>query len=282
MRTLLEILNLSADFLENKGVKRGRHEALELISFSLGMRPLDVYVQFDRPLTESELENCRNLLKRRAKGEPIQHIRGNVEFFDCTFKVNNEVLIPRQETEILVDRIATLLAKEELTGKVLLDLCCGSGCIGISLKRRLPELYVILSDCSPQALAIAKENAEANGVEVEFCEGDLLNPLEGRLFDFLVCNPPYVSEKEFEDLEREVRDFEPKIALVAEDEGLAFYQRLALELPKGLNPGAKVWLEMGCKQGEAVAELFKESPAKQMQVLQDWSGHDRFFFLEFE
>lgn len=282
MKTLLEILNLSANFLEAKGVKRGRHEALELISFSLGMRPLDVYVEFERPLTEPELEGCRNLLKRRAKGEPMQHIRGNVEFFDCTFKVNNDVLIPRQETEILVDRIATLLAKEELAGKVLVDLCCGSGCIGIALKRKLPELHVILSDFSPQALAIAKENAAANAVEVEFREGDFLNPLEGRMFDYLVCNPPYVSEEEFKDLEREVRDFEPKIALVAEDQGLAFYRRLAAELPKGLNPGAKVWLEMGYRQGEAVAGLFKESPAKQMQVLQDWSGHDRFFFLEFE
>jgi release factor glutamine methyltransferase len=282
MRTLLEILNLSADFLETKGVKRGRHEALEVISFSLGMRPLDVYVQFDRPLTETELEECRNLLKRRAKGEPIQHIRGSVEFLDCTLKVNKEVLIPRQETEILVDRIAKLLSKEELTDKVLLDLCCGSGCIGIALKQRLPELQVVLSDCSPQALAVAKENAESNGIEVEFCEGDFLSPLEGRQFDYLVCNPPYVSEKEFVDLEREVRDYEPKIALVAENNGLSFYQRLAADLPKRLKPGAKVWLEMGCQQGEAVAELFKESPAKQMQILQDWSGHDRFFFLEFE
>lgn len=282
MKTVLEILNLSANFLEGKGVKRGRHEALELISFSLGMRPLDVYVQFERPLTEPELDGCRSLLMRRAKGEPMQHIRGNVEFFDCTFKVNSEVLIPRQETEILVDRIATLLAKEDLTGKILVDLCCGSGCIGIALKRKFPQLHVILSDCSPQALAVANENAEANAVEVEFCEGDFLDPLEGRMFDYLVCNPPYVTEEEFKDLEREVRDFEPKIALVAEDQGLAFYRRLAAHLPKGLNPGAKVWLEMGYKQGEAVAGLFKECPAKQMQVQQDWSGHDRFFFLEFE
>ncbi len=282
MKTLLEIVNLSAEFLENKGVKRGRHEALELISYSLGLRPLDIYVQFERPLTEPELEGCRTLLKRRAKGEPMQHIRGTVEFFDCTFKVNQDVLIPRQETEILVDQIATLLAKEELAGKVLLDLCCGSGCIGIALKRRLPELHVILSDCSQKALALAKENAQANEVEVEFCEGDFLKPLEGRQVDYLVCNPPYVSEKEFEVLEREVRDFEPKLALVAGNDGLDFYQRLAIELEGVLKAEARVWLEMGCQQGEAVSELFKSCSAKQMQVLQDWSGHDRFFFIEFE
>lgn len=282
MKTLLDIVNLSADFLEKKGIQRGRREALELIGFSLGMRPLDVYVQFDRPMLEPELEKCRTLLQRRAKGEPMQHIRGHVDFFDCTFKVNKEVLIPRQETEILVDRIAKVLAKESLTGKVLLDLCCGSGCIGIALKRRLPEIHAVLSDLSPHALAIAKENAVSNEVEVEFCEGDFLNPVEGRRFDYLVCNPPYVSESEFPHLEREVRDFEPKIALVAEDEGLAFYRRLAAMLPPVLNPGAKVWLEIGCRQGNAVSELFKESPAIRKELLQDWSGHDRFFFLEFE
>lgn len=282
MKTLLEIVNLSAEYLEKKGVKRGRQDALDLISYSLGIQPLDVYVQFDRPMTEPELEGCRALLKRRSKGEPIQYIRGTVDFFDCTFKVNSGVLIPRQETEILVDRIATQLSKESLKGKVLLDLCCGSGCIGIALKHRFPDLEVILSDCSPQALAVAKENAEINKVDVKFCEGDFLNPFEKDQIDYFVCNPPYVSSKEFESLEREVRDFEPKIALVAEQDGLAFYHRLTTELPRVLKPKAKVWLEMGYLQGEAISELFKSFPAKQMQVLQDWSGHDRFFFLEFE
>lgn len=282
MRTLLEIVNLSAEFLENKGVKNGRREALDLISYSLGMRPLDVYVQFDRPLTEVELEGCRTLLKRRAKGEPIQYIRGELEFFDCTLKVDRNVLIPRQETEILVDRIVKALAEEDLEGKVLLDLCCGSGCIGIAIKRRLPALRVVLSDLSPQALEVAKQNALANNVELEFRSGDFLAPLEGMTFDYLVCNPPYVTEAEFADLEREVRDYEPKMALVAQHEGMDFYRRLAAGLSKALRPGGKLWLEMGCRQGQAVLNAFEGCSARQMQVLQDWSGHDRFFFLEFE
>ncbi len=282
MKTLLEIVNLSADFLEKKGIKNGRREAIDLISFSLDIRPLDLYVQFDRPLNEDELEKCRNLLKRRAAGEPIQYIRGKVEFFDCTLNVGQDVLIPRQETEILVDSIASNLAKDERTEKLLVDMCCGSGCIGIALKRRFPEIEVILSDLSKKALVVARENAELNEVEVEFCEGDFLETLEGRAAHYFVCNPPYVSEEEFSDLEIEVRNYEPKMALVAADQGLSFYKKLAKALPQILLPGGKMWLEIGSKQGEAILDIFKECAAKNMQLLQDWSGHDRFFFLELD
>jgi release factor glutamine methyltransferase len=282
MKTVLEVVNLSAEFLENKGIKHGRREALDLISFSLDVRPLDLYVQFDRPLDEKELERCRSLLKRRAVGEPIQYIRGKVEFFNCTIKLSRDVLIPRQETEILVDQVATCLAKEELAGKLLVDLCCGSGCIGIALKRRFPDLQVVSTDLSPEAVAIAKANATLNNVEVDFLVGDFLQPLKGRRLDYLVCNPPYIAEEEFSQLEIEVRNFEPKMALVGEDQGLAFYKRLAKEIPDVMSAGAKIWLELGHEQGKEVLDIFKDCPAKKMEVLQDWSGHDRFFFLELE
>lgn len=282
MKTVLEIVNLSAEFLEKKGIKHGRREALDLISFSLDVRPLDLYVQFDRPLDEKELERCRSLLKRRALGEPIQYIRGKVDFFNCTIELSRDVLIPRQETEILVDQIATCLAKEELAGKLLVDLCCGSGCIGIALKRRFPDLEVVMSDLSPEAITVAKANAALNAVEVNIVVGDFLEPLAGKRIDYLVCNPPYVAEEEFDQLEIEVRNFEPKMALIGEDRGLAFYKRLAKELPAVMSARGKVWLEMGHEQGKEVLDIFKDCPAKKMEVLQDWSGHDRFFFLELE
>ncbi|MGZ3633267.1 MAG: peptide chain release factor N(5)-glutamine methyltransferase [Parachlamydiaceae bacterium] len=282
MKTLLEVVNLSIDFLEKKGIKNSRREALDLISLGLGIRPLDVYVQFDRPLNESELEGCRGLLKRRMAGEPFQYIRGEVDFFDCVFKVNPDVLIPRQETEILVDHIASILNQEELEGKVLIDLCCGSGCIGIALKRRFPALHVVLSDLSLKALAMARENARLNEVDVEFCEGNFLEPISGRLAHYFVCNPPYVSEEEYGQLEVEVREFEPKMALVAENKGLDFYQRLARAMPTLLQPRGKMWLEIGYQQGNAILKIFENCPAKKMELLQDWSGHDRFFFLENE
>lgn len=282
MKSVLEIVNLSADYLEKKGIKHGRREALDLISFSLDLRPLDLYVQFDRPLNENELERCRSLLMRRSMGEPMQYIRGNMEFFNCTIELSRDVLIPRQETEILVDQIVTCLAKEELSGKFLLDLCCGSGCIGIALKHRFPNLEVALTDLSPNAVKVAKANATLNGTDVNFFVGDFLEPLAGKPIDYLVCNPPYVAEEEFDHLEIEVRNFEPKMALVGEDRGLFFYKRLAKEVRSVMAPGGKVWLEMGHEQGKEVLEIFKDCPAKKMEILQDWSGHDRFFFLELE
>lgn len=282
MKTVLEIVNLSAEFLEKKGIKHGRREALDLISFSLDVRPLDLYVQFDRPLNDKELERCRSLLKRRASGEPIQYIRGKVDFFNCTIELSRDVLIPRQETEILVDQIVTCLAKEELSGKRLVDLCCGSGCIGIALKRRFPELEVVLSDLSPEAAAVATTNAASNGVEVNILVGDFLEPLNGKQIDYLVCNPPYVADEEFDQLEIEVRNFEPKMALVGGERGLTFYKRLAKELSSVMSAKSKVWLEMGHDQGNEILDIFKSTLAKRMEVLQDWSGNDRFFFLELE
>lgn len=282
MKTLLEVINLSSDYLEKQGVKNSRREALDLIGLGLKLRPLDLYVQYDRPLNESELEACRNLLKRRIKGEPIQYIRGEVDFYNCTFEVTPNVLIPRNETEILVDRIAALLAGEQLVDKTLVDLCCGSGCIGISLKKRFPQLHVILSDLSPSALEIAKKNAIRNEVSVNFVCGDFLAPLQGQHIDYLICNPPYVSEEEFDTLEIEVRQYEPKLALVGQENGLEFYKKLESEFLSLMNPNGKVWLEIGAKQGMDIAKIFEKCPAKSMQIQQDWAGHDRFFFLELE
>jgi release factor glutamine methyltransferase len=282
MKTVLEVINLSVEFLASKGIKNSRRDVLDLFSHVLGVRPLDLYVQFDRPLQETELSQFRSHLLRRAKGEPYQYISGKVDFFDCQLTITKDVIIPRQETEILVDKIAKHLAGESLEGKVLWDLCCGSGCIGIALKKRFPELTVVSSDISPEALAVAIRNADQNQTEVIFRQGDLLAPFAGEQAHYVVCNPPYVSEDEFPNLEIEVRDFEPKRALVAEDSGLAFYKRLALQLKNHLHLKSRVWLEIGHLQGQAVKEIFGGGHYGQSQLLQDWSGHDRFFLLENE
>jgi release factor glutamine methyltransferase len=283
VQTILEILNLSANYLTRKGIIEPRLQAEELISQALDLKRMDIYVQFDRPLVDEELAKCRSWLQRRGQGEPLQYIHGQVEFFNCVIKVTPAVLIPRQETEILVDKIIKVLAQEvSLSGKVLLDLCCGSGYIGIALKKQFPELTVYLSDISAKALEIARENANNNGVDVEFLEGDLLLPFKDRSADFIVCNPPYISEKEFPALDVEVRAYEPRQALVGGESGLEFYERLAGELPLHLNSGSKVWFEIGSNQGEAVNKLFKAAIWKKCCVDKDWSGHDRFFSLEIE
>lgn len=283
MKTMLEILNLSIEFLRKKGVENPRRQAAELISDCIGIAPVELYMQFDRPLNSGELDSCRAALQRRGSGEPLQYIRGEVEFFGARFLVNRNVLIPRQETEILVDMIAEEIAaacKEKPV--VLWDVCCGSGCIGISLKKRLPSVEVILSDISSAALDVARKNAALNDVDVTFLEGDLFLPFSGMKADYIVCNPPYVSDAEYANLEIEVRGFEPKIALVAANEGLSFYKRISNQIHSLLNPHGRVWLEIGAAQGKAVMDIFQHVPAKCMQLKADWSSKDRFFFLEIE
>ena len=158
MHTVIEILKLSTEFLKQKGIENSRRQAEDLLGDALGVGRMGLYLEHDRPLTESELNKCREWLKRRGNGEPLQYIAGKVEFFGCSLIVTPEVLIPRQETEILIDKIVQKLSTIDLEGKILWDVCCGSGCIGIALKKKFPKLHVALSDISAEALAVAKKN----------------------------------------------------------------------------------------------------------------------------
>ncbi|MFT5318990.1 MAG: release factor glutamine methyltransferase [Chlamydiales bacterium] len=283
MLTIKEILSLSTEHLENAGVKNAKRQAEEMIADSLEMRRLDLFMQYERPLQSRELERCRDALKRRALGEPLQYIRGKVDFFDCIIHVSSDVLIPRQETEVLVDKMVGVISSEEkLDGKVLWDVCCGSGCIGIALKKRFPELRVVLSDLSAEALNVARENARLNEVDVEFLQGDLLAPFKGEKCDFFVCNPPYISETEYSELEIEVKGYEPKQALVGGESGLEYFEVLANNLSEHLTGSAKAWLEIGTGQGTALLRLFSKHSWRFSRVDEDWAGHERFFFLEKE
>jgi release factor glutamine methyltransferase len=282
MKSLLDILKLSTDFLNEKGIKHPRREAQDLICDALNIKRMQLYLEHDRPLMESELQMLREKLSRRAKGEPTAYIHGKVAFLNCSLKVTPAVLIPRQETEILTDKIIKSLENEDLTDKSFWDLCCGSGCIGIAIKKRFPELKVVLSDISPKALAIAQENAKQNGVEITCLEGDLLTPFNGEKTHFLVCNPPYISQQEFTQLETEVRNHEPSEALIGGESGLEFYQRLAENLEHFLYREGKVWFEIGAGQGKSLEALFQGKQWKTCRLELDWSGKDRFFFLEIE
>jgi release factor glutamine methyltransferase len=282
MKTVLEILNLSAEYLQQRNVQSPRRQAEELISAALQIARVQLYMEFDRPLAETELNLIRARLVRRGKGEPLQYIHGEVEFLDCLIKVSPAVLIPRQETELLVDTIIKSLATQNLEGKILWDVCCGSGCIGIALKKKFPELEVVLSDISSDALQVAKENAQVNEVSVSFEEGDLLAPFVGKKTNFLVCNPPYVTEEEYTQLDAEVSKYEPRTALVSGETGLEFYQRLANGLAGVLESSGNAWFEIGKGQGHAVEQLFSGAPWVRSQSERDWAGHDRFFFLEKE
>lgn len=272
MKTIGEVLKLSTGYLAERSVERARRLAEEVLASCMGLKRLELYMQFDRPVVESELERLRPMLKRLGSHEPLEYVLGTLEFAGCTLTVNPNVLIPRPETEILVSLLIKRLEGVSLAGKALWDVCCGSGCIGLALKKRFPELRVTLSDVSTDALQLAEQNAKANGLEVELLQGDFLEPLEGRIVDILVCNPPYLSTSEYLNCPVSVRDFEPKLALVGGEQGTEFYERLAVERP----PNVLLALEIGATQGEAVQRIFEG----QGKVVQDWSGKDRFFFLE--
>ena len=282
MKTLGEILTISAHFLKEKNCPRYRRDAEELLAHVLKLKRLDLYLQFDRPIQESELETLRALIKRIAGGEPVEYVIAEVVFYHCDIAVGPGVLIPRPETEILVDSACRMLRNADLHKKTAWDLCTGSGCIGIAVKKACPDLYVCLADLSVDALQFAATNVEKNKVEVEILQGDLLAPFAGRKADLIFCNPPYVTEKEFFILDRSVKDFEPQQALIGGEDGLSFYRRLQNELPTYLNPQAKIFFEIGAGQGEAVLNIFSGSIWKNKRVEKDWAGHDRFFFLEFE
>lgn len=282
MKTLGEILRISALFLKEKNCPRFRRDAEELLAYVLKLKRLELYLQFDRPIQESELETLRALIKRIAGGEPVEYIIGEVVFYHCDIAVGPGVLIPRPETEILIDSACRMLRAADLHQKNAWDLCTGSGCIGIAVKKACPDLHVCLADLSANALEFAAANIEKNKVEVEILQGDLLAPFAGRKADLIFCNPPYVTAKEFFTLDRSVKDFEPQQALIGGEDGLSFYRRLQNELPTYLNPQAKIFFEIGAGQGEAVLNIFSGSIWKNRRVEKDWAGHDRFFFLEFE
>lgn len=280
MKTLLEFQRLSADYLNSKGIENAERETDLLFSGLLDLERYELYANFDRPLKESEIDILREGLKRRAFGEPWQYIVGEVKFYDVKIKVSKDVLIPRQETEILVDMVCKKIRKRG-RNKVL-DLCTGSGCIGIAIKKAIPELDVYAVDISSKALDIAKENASYNSVAINYIQGDLLALLEKEKFDYIVCNPPYIAQHELSRLPLEVKGFEPVEALDGGPNGLTFYKKLSCQIDKYLMPHGQLWFEMGASQGKKLKELFEKDCWKSKDVIQDLSGQDRFFFLERE
>lgn len=278
MKTLTEVLTASTEYLKKSGVENPRREAEELIAAVLGLKRIELYMQFDRPLVEYELERCREYIKRRSKREPSAYITGNVFLSNVHIKTTRDVLIPRLETEILVEKIAAEFVKNPPSRKVLWDMCTGSGFIAIALKKRFPDLVVIATDISKEALIVAQENALLNQVEITFLEGDLFAPLEGTCHYF-VCNPPYISKNDYKFLSPEVRLFEPLAALDGGESGLEFYERIAEELPRFLMAEGRAWLEIGYDQGGKLKNLFEKGDWKGCLVENDWAGHPRFLSI---
>ena len=212
----------------------------------------------------------QELLERRGTHVPLQHITGEQEFMGIPFLVNDKVLIPRQDTEILVEEAM----KAVETGAEILDVCTGSGCIIISLLKLVSGIKGTACDISGKALEVAQENARRQGVSVDFRQGDLFEPITGK-FDMIVSNPPYIPTGEIQKLMEEVRCFEPVTALDGSEDGLCFYRRLAEESPEYLKNGGWLMVEIGCDQGEEVSGLLRKAGFCQVEVKKDLAGLDR-------
>lgn len=276
-----DLIKLGEAKLQKSSIDNARQESVDLLANCLDLSRSDLHISLNLPVDESVSKKFIEFIDRRSLGEPFAYIVGSLSFYGLTIKTDQRALIPRLETELLVDLIVKKLSSEKVDGKVFLDLCTGSGCIGLAIKRNYPELRVICSDISPEALSLAQENAKLNQLDIDFREGDLLDPIMGDRLDFIVCNPPYVSEGEYAELEKEVL-LEPKQALVGGVDGLDYYKRLAKDMSKILNPGGNVWLEMGMLQGFSLKEIFSAPFWKKREIILDLSGKDRFFFLEKE
>jgi len=252
--TTLKILDWTKAYLAGKGIANARREAEWLLCAATGLDRVGLYLNFEKPLNETELAKYREMVARRGRREPLQHILGNQEFCGLEFEVSPDVLIPRHDTETLVNE-----ALARMPGaRSVLDIGTGSGCIAIALAKQLPQATVTAIDVSEKALEVARRNAERNGAAIEFLQGSLLEPVSGRCFDLIVSNPPYIPTTDIDVLDPEVRDFDPRGALDGGADGLDIYRLLIPAALACLNPSGWLLVEVGVGQAVAVGQLFRE------------------------
>jgi release factor glutamine methyltransferase len=274
--TVLEVLKNTADFLARKGIESPRLNIEHLLADALGKRRIDLYLEFDRMLSEEELAPLREKVRRRIDGEPLQYLLGSWDFFGRAFRTDQRALIPRPETEILVEITLKAIRAQADSRKRLLDVGTGSGVLAITFALECPDLRVVGSDVSPSALNLARENAERQRMDqrIEWVESDLLDSVPGS-FDFLVANLPYIPTEELPKLTREVQ-YDPRLALDGGTDGLAVIRRLVHDAPRVLTKGAFLILEVGFDQADRVADLAAAQKLRDISVESDYQGVRRF------
>ncbi len=279
--TVFEALNWATHYLKTHRIQNPRLQAELLLGHSMNQSKEGLYLQFHQEILKEVEEKFKKLILRRVAGEPLQYLLGYQEFWSIRFKVDPRVLIPRPETEHLVEEAISLLSKKSLESfPLVLELGTGCGAIAISLTRELKNLRMIATDLSKGAIEVAKENAKDSGVihRITFIVGDLFeffSPLK-RPFDLILSNPPYIKDEEMDQLAREIKDHEPWIALKGGRDGLDFYRRIISRSPQYLKGGGWLLLELGEGQGERVSELFESTGEfKDPILVKDLSGIER-------
>lgn len=268
----------SARLLSGAGVPDPEQDASLMLARLTGAKPLSLRTDMDTQLPAEILEAFEQMMRRRLKREPLQYILGSFPFQGMDFLLDARVLIPRPETSLLVDWALELLAA--FSGPSVLDLCCGSGCIGLSVKKKRPDASVTLTDLSPEAVSVAKINAERLDLEAGILEGDLFSPVPDRKYDLVLSNPPYIPSSECASLQREVQ-FEPLFALDGGEDGMDFYRRIAAEAPAHLRPGGRLLLELGIHEAGLVRDMLLRSGAKSVEVRKDFADVDRMMLAVF-
>ena len=274
--TVRTVLAKAETWFADKSLDSPRHSPQMLLARALGPDPLPMLSEADRPLAPAELDAFRALARRRAAGEPVAYILGEKEFYGLTFAVDASVLVPRPETEGIVDAVREALAPEDAFS--FADLGTGSGCLAVTLAVQFPSAQGLAVDISAKALAVARQNAARHGVDgrLRFVEADFARlPAEDGSFALIVANPPYVSEPEYAELSPEVADFEPRGALVSGPDGLDAVRGLLPEALRALAPGGLLLMEIGSGQGTAAADLARETGFDAVGVLRDLAGHAR-------
>ncbi|MBI5075703.1 MAG: peptide chain release factor N(5)-glutamine methyltransferase [Nitrospirae bacterium] len=287
---LLELLRKSTEYLEAAGIDDALSEAEMLVFHAVNRDRLDAYIE-NPEVKSADSAKVRRLLQRRIKGEPVQYIIGHIEFLGLIIKVGKGVLIPRPETELLVEEVTKTVKGETLSmdsseknsprithyaSRMFLDICTGTGCIALALARQFPDAEVYGTDLSREALTYAKKNAMANGIKnVTFLQGSVFDPVKGKKFDIITANPPYIRRDEIETLQREVRDWEPVAALDGGMDGMDFYRAILSSAGDHLNPDGYIFLELGYDQSEDVQKIARAEGFREVAIINDYAGIGR-------
>ena len=275
MNTYASALRYGKKYLADRQIENSDGDAWYLMEYVWGIDRNYYFLHSDDIIEQKDEERYRDLLQKRGSHIPLQHLTGTCDFMGLTFQVNDQVLIPRQDTETLVESALSRLKE----GDRALDLCTGSGCIILSLEKLGPGIRGLGADISAAALAVAKRNRDSLGLESDFCISDLFEGIEG-VFDMIVSNPPYIASGKIPGLMEEVRGFEPLLALDGGADGLDFYRRIIKDARDFLKPGGWLGLEIGYDQREAVEELLRRQGFIKTETLQDLAGLDRTVWAE--
>jgi release factor glutamine methyltransferase len=289
--TVLEILNKSSDFFKAKGIEHFRLDAQLLLGHVLGLERMELYLNFDRPMSPREVDLCRDAIARRSKREPLQHIIGEVAFRNLNLKTDIRALIPRPETELIIDFLVELypnVSKEDSSNKTLrgLEVGVGTGAICLSVLKEFPHIHMTGVDISPEALELTQENATKNelafpGERGTLVQSDLLQNISGEEpWDFIISNPPYISQGNYEQLEPEVKDWDPKLALVGGTVGTECIERLLQEALPKVQLGGWLILEIGHDQAKTVVDKASTLGWKNHRIKKDYGDVERFVAVQ--